>query len=697
MRRIKLFFIVTALISLGSCVKELDTVPSDFVSNVNFYSNAKELDAALAGIYDPLLSGGNGYYGAMYSEHYRIGFIGTDESSVSQRMANNDYPSHYNETTNSAFVGNFWASCYDGINRANTFLENINKSTSITEDQRNGYKGEVTFLRAYYYFLLTQWFGDVPLRTKSTTSLEDAQVEFTPSIKVYDFIISEMTLADNLLAKQTADKMTNSERVSQTAVEGILARVCLYAAGNPINDTKRYAEASSWAKKVIASGLHRLNPDFQQVFINHSADLPDNTFRESMWEIGALVALSDVTAREGTIPRTGISAATGLLSASSGFERVTPRAYYTFADGDLRRDWSIAPFYYTSNGFATTVVNTTNYFADSYTKWNREPGKWRRYYENITISTSVISNQNVPLLRYSDVLLMFAEAEFEVKNRVATPEVIDAINQVRRRGYGELRNVRGIGTITLNTAGSGYTTSPNITFVGGTRVQRNATIAGRPYLTEDPRAVGVVSSGAVTGFNITTTGDGYTALPNVVVGDVFTPNTTYALGAQVVNANNLYRVTTAGTSGTVPPTQTTGTFTSGTVVFTRVGVPATATAGFASADLTSVSIQDIQDERLRELSFELLRRQDLKRWGILVDRVKEIGTEVANGSIQRRGNGTQFYGPFTVQSLTLNTTFNGASTIFSTGPSNIGPKNIFLPIPVNEIINNKKSKQNSGF
>src|SRR5205085_4345541 len=118
----------------------------------------------------------------------------------------------------------------------------------------------------------TQWFGDVPLKTKSTLGQEDAQIAFTAQKEVYDFVISEMTEAEGLLAEQKSSTFTYNERVTQTTVQGILARVCLFAAGNPVNDTKRYRDALTWANKVKTSGLHRLNPDYRQVFINMSAD-----------------------------------------------------------------------------------------------------------------------------------------------------------------------------------------------------------------------------------------------------------------------------------------------------------------------------------------------------------------------------------------------------------------------------------------
>lgn len=701
-----IIIILLASISSPSCKKVLETEPG-FPTTTNFFRNKQEIDLAINGIYDPLFSG-YPFYQEGLNERARHAYLGTDESTSNQNVSNNNYPTHYNATSASSYARGWWGIFFAGIERANIFLENIDRNITLSKAEIDAYKGEARFLRAHYLFLATQWFGDIPLRISSTKSLADAQLAFTKTKDVYDYVITEMTEAESLLASKTSSTVSFNERVTQTVVQGILARVCLFAAGTPVNDTKRYAEASEWAQKVIASGLHQLTPDYQQVFINHSSNIYDNVNRETMWQISAITGLNDVTLREQWVPRVGISATSGLLSVVSGWERTNPRAYYTYTEGDLRRDWNIAPFWYGSS--STTTANPMTYWGPNDSKWNREPGKWRRYYEPITERQNLISSQCFPLLRYADVLLMFAEAQGNVNGPTSVGAIagitpVDAINLVRRRGYGETKGSRGIATVTLTSGGSGYRagSTPPITFIGGTRNLRTQTIAGRPYINEDPRATGVVSGGAVTKINLYTTGDCYVTLPTVVVGTAWNASTAYTVNTQVVNGGRLYTVTTAGTSGSSGPTHTSGAATNGTATLTYAGTAATAVAEFPpSADLRTNDynsaenfIKSIRDERLRELAFENLRRQDLKRWGILIETVRRTGVEVGAGSAELNPDGSKWYGPYAVPRNAA--PFNANSNIFSTGANNVSDKDIFLPIPISEILYNKLATQNPGF
>ena len=93
----------------------------------------------------------------------------------------------------------------------------------------------------------------------------------------------------------------------------------------------------------------------------------------------------------------------------------------------MRRDWAIAPFRY---------VGTEKSYWEPTEIYQRNVGKWRREYEVLTPKSKNVSPQNFPLLRYSDVLLMFAEAENELNG--PTAEAHAALNQVRERAQASL-------------------------------------------------------------------------------------------------------------------------------------------------------------------------------------------------------------------------------------------------------------------
>jgi hypothetical protein len=100
--------------------------------------------------------------------------------------------------------------------------------------------------------------------------------------------------------------------------------------------------------------------------------------------------------------------------------------FQSYEEGDLRRDRAIAPFSYNANGQEVPWTDTQF--------WGRTPGKWRRAEEDARPKLPQNTPINYPLLRYSDVLLMFAEAENAING--ATPAAYDAVNKVRRRAFG---------------------------------------------------------------------------------------------------------------------------------------------------------------------------------------------------------------------------------------------------------------------
>src|SRR5690606_26166267 len=110
-------------------------------------------------------------------------------------------------------------------------------------------KGETLFLRAYYYFLLVSYWGDVPLLLEPTSSVAQTDNPRTPSKEVYEQIIQDMTEAEALV-KRVQD-VSNAGQINKSAVRGILARVCLYMAGAPLKDTSKYELAAYWAKKIM--------------------------------------------------------------------------------------------------------------------------------------------------------------------------------------------------------------------------------------------------------------------------------------------------------------------------------------------------------------------------------------------------------------------------------------------------------------
>jgi hypothetical protein len=421
-----LLSLMILLLCTGSCKKFLDTTPQDFISPVNYYETEVQLTSALAGVYDIL---GSAYSGTIL---YRLGFE-ADEGYYA-RTSPNVGPQFFNHTAGHSDIAGFWKNFYTGINRANVLLANVNKNQKIDVAIRDQIRGEALFLRAYYYFMLVQNYGGVPLILEPTVSAEDTDVARATDKEVYEQILADMKEAEGLVTPITT--LGYGGRVNQSAVRGILARVCLYMAGKPLKDVSKYAEARSWAKKVMddAQAAHALNPDYSNVFIKYAADQYD--IKESIWEVEYWGNRGDAYLETGwTGYVNGPASSNPLTGSGYGGVRATAKLYQTFHAEDLRRDWSIANFTYNATGPAGSKTMITATSAASL--YNRTSGKFRREYEVVLPKNGSATPQNFPLLRYSDILLMFAEADNEV-NKAPSAEAYNAINMVRKRAFGKL-------------------------------------------------------------------------------------------------------------------------------------------------------------------------------------------------------------------------------------------------------------------
>ncbi|WP_256009144.1 RagB/SusD family nutrient uptake outer membrane protein [Desertivirga xinjiangensis] len=417
---IRIFYSVPVFLAcffLSACEKFLESKPKDFLSPENYYNTEEQINFALNGVYDVL--GQRGMYGDAL-----ISRMGTEADEGFYAVSTFRGPQVYDFSTSDTYVTTLWQLLYDGINRANMLIENIDKP-DMTDESRADILGQAKFLRAYYYFLLVSNWGDVPLILKATSSANNSAVPRTPAKEVYAIIIREMEEAEGMV--KDAATLGFGGRISKSAVQGILARVCLYAAGNPVNDKSKYNDVIKWTEKIIKSDYHKLNPSFENVFINYASDKYD--MRESIWEVEFWGNTAGAYREGGRVGiNTGIANPNSALGYSYGFIQTTARLYNSYQAEDKRRDWAIAPFRYVTNG--TVKLNWT-----ATQIYQRFAGKWRREYEVVTPKSTNDSPQNFPLLRFSDVLLMYAEAVNEI-NDGPNAEAYTAINRVRRRGFG---------------------------------------------------------------------------------------------------------------------------------------------------------------------------------------------------------------------------------------------------------------------
>jgi hypothetical protein len=558
MKRIITYSLLVSALSFGGCTKFLDTAPTDFISPKNYFKTETDINTALTGVYDIL--GKSGTYGRTF--HFE-----NDQSDewIESRSTVTTGLQIGSITTSDLTVSTAWTLLYSGVARANVFLENVDKA-EMDAKKKSVAKGEAMFLRAYYYFLLANNWGDVPLRLTSTASVKEASFKNTPVKEVYDFIVKDMETAAGLLSESTA--YAYNSRVTRTVAWGILARVNLKMAGAPLNETARFAEAKKWAQMVMTSGIHRLNPDYANVFIKMCRDEYDTQFRESMWEVEFNKLATGGQEEEGSVGSiNGIGNSDRNFGYSYGIPHATESYYSSFEPLDNRRDWSISPYQY---GTVNSVPNSKVLFAAT-NIYGRFNAKWRREYETAVPKNVGTTPINFPMLRYSDVLLMFAEAENEING--PTKEALDAINLVRRRGYGFDLNGLVIKSVTVTNEGSGYTSVPSVTISGGAGT--NASV------------LPVISGGRVIRVDIVSRGTGFTSAPTITLSGG------------------------GGTGATVTATITS------TLEYMLPPV----------ADKDDLRIA-LRKERSLELGYEALRKFDLIRWGIYSETMESLANVI---------------------------------------------------------------------
>ena len=445
-----------------------------------FYESDDEALYGLAGVYGVINS--LQVYGADYSLY----LSGTDDLAYYNRPTTNQFSTYYQHDASTAEVYDCWTWLYKGIKNANAFMDAM-KESSLDED--GALYAEARFLRAFYHFLLAQAWGDVPLRDNSVTSYENTNIKATAQYDVLKWAISEMEACLDKLSDSAAG---TPSRVNKAIAEGIIARVCLFTAGETVTGDKTglYAKAAQYAKAVIDDPTYSLNPSYSQVFINMISDKYDTQYHESMWEaefigdrssadrytngtIGCMIGLQSTNVDD--FENNKCNYAYGMYNGSLKLWDLYWQSDRTEDEDmldivtDVRQEWNLPPYNYAgytgssamypyggdpSMGKPKNSKDKTPYYMsiNGFVSTNEDPlvcagnrncGKWRREteYEPVSsVAKAQFTQINFPILRYSDVLLMYAEADLENGGSVSE-EAYAAVKAVRDRAGIKTRDI----------------------------------------------------------------------------------------------------------------------------------------------------------------------------------------------------------------------------------------------------------------
>jgi hypothetical protein len=264
MKRILYIFLILVLVFSGGCKKYVEIPPPDnqLVSEVTFQSD-RSADAAVAGLYSILNS--YNYQFANFLGNAMPAF-GADEFRYALSSTGFNEFRDDNLTPGNSYVRNLWSPVYNYIYQANAIVEGVNASNSLSTGVKKQLLGEAKFLRAFFYFYLVNYFGDVPL-ILTTDYKTNTSMPRTGAAEVYTSIIADLKAAqENLPAAYPSSERI---RVNKAAATALLARTYLYQ--------QQWSLAEAEASKVINDNQYELLSDLSKVFLKDS--------REAIWQI----------------------------------------------------------------------------------------------------------------------------------------------------------------------------------------------------------------------------------------------------------------------------------------------------------------------------------------------------------------------------------------------------------------------------
>ncbi|MFT4094303.1 MAG: RagB/SusD family nutrient uptake outer membrane protein [Niabella sp.] len=427
--------IVALTILLMGCKKYLTLEPqSSFDENYVFgtVDNAKKV---VLGVYNQLA--GDQGYGSRLSLMYPYDndeMIGVTNSSAPDNSSRD--LSRYNlQATNAQLLAPF-NQLYSGIERANICIKSIpamelyTNGSSTDQVELKRLYGESLTLRAQFYFELIRNWGDIPAPFVPSIDQADLYLAKTDRDSIYDNLIADLKTAEDLVPWRT--EVTSDERITKGAVKALRARLSLFRGGYSLRKSGSMERRDDYLTYYqIARDecydlmqhreQHTLNPSFQSVFKDGIDSYTIDSYGEVLFEVAMA---REVDSKLGYYdgPRFYVAGNTSLLG--NGSIRVIPVYFYSFDSLDTRRDVTCAPYYNNADNTKTvqTLVNMTN-------------GKFRADWINpVLTSATQATGINWPIIRFSDVLLMFAEAENEINNG-PTAGAVSAFEEVRKRGF----------------------------------------------------------------------------------------------------------------------------------------------------------------------------------------------------------------------------------------------------------------------
>ena len=432
---IKILSAIIIIMLSYSCSDDFVDVKSNSENSEEFFNSEEDYQNALTGAYDLLQST---YLNVMLGEIASDNTLAGGESATD--VVGIQEVDDMIHTPVNTQIRDIWGWMFSGVNRANYILEFKDKTAFTGKEE---VLAQARFLRAYYYFELVKWFGDVPLVVDQRFLFGDQfNVDRTPKAEVYAQIELDLIYAAENLPYGASQK----GRVTKGAAQALLGKAYLYQ--------DKFAEAATVLDNLILNGPYALVSDYNSIFETAGENNIESVF-EVQYSEAEGAGFGCLQCSEGNVA-VGFSGVRNYTADpgssgdifSSGFSFNVPvqEVVDAFEAGDLRKDVAILDI----EAWATQTGIT-------YGSGFEHTGFFNRKYIPRKRSTDAQGDRNLTnpnnyrAIRFADVLLMAAEAF----NRSATPNDAKAqtyLNTVRQRAFGDmLHNITATGsTLTDN-------------------------------------------------------------------------------------------------------------------------------------------------------------------------------------------------------------------------------------------------------
>lgn len=418
-----LFILLISTCSITSCSKDFMTVaPTDQLSDATFWKTENDATLALTGLY-----GDGSGWANVWETHWNILWWDLMTDNGYSQFPWDNIAQMGNGQMTAANPGRTYFD-YIQIRKYNNFLQKIDQ-VKMDDTKKATYKAEARFLRAYDYFRKVEFYGDVPLVTKTFDDPEQAKVARNPKSEVVAFILSELDAAAKDLP--VANMRDSKGHATAGAALALRARLELYEG--------KYADAMADAKKVMDMPVYELYPDYQGLFLvdNESKNKESimevqyiqNTYANNIWQ-HVLPAMeggwSSISAVQSIVDAYEMKNGKTIDDAASGYDPQHP-----YKDRDPRLGMTILTpgAWFDGRYFNSLDASSPDYHQNAAAP--RSGYNVLKYAKVVPPALLQNGDENVLVIRLAEVLLTYAEASIEQGN--ITEEMYNAIDAVRTR------------------------------------------------------------------------------------------------------------------------------------------------------------------------------------------------------------------------------------------------------------------------